>query len=123
MPGNEQIVRDFIHAWSRLDVGEILTYFTEDGVYHNMPAAPVSGQTNLRAFITAFLSSWTTTEWEIRNIVSSGDIVIAERMDRTKIGSKSVDLPCCGVFEMKDGKIKVWRDYFDMATYTKAIAR
>ena len=36
-------------------------------------------------------------------------------------GSKKVDLPCCGVFEMANGKIKVWRDYFDMATYTKPL--
>jgi limonene-1,2-epoxide hydrolase len=27
-----------------------------------------------------------------------------------------------GVFEMHNGKIRVWRDYFDLATYTKAIA-
>lgn len=54
--------------------------------------------------------------------MSAGPVVVAERMDRTKVGEKSVDLPCCGVFEMHDGKIKVWRDYFDMATYTRALA-
>ena len=54
------------------------------------------------------------------HIVGSGDIVFAERLDRTQAGEISVDLPCCGVFEMAEGKIKVWRDYFDMATYTKA---
>ena len=36
---------------------------------------------------------------------------------------KPVDLPCCGVFEMQDGKIKVWRDYFDMGTYVQALSR
>jgi limonene-1,2-epoxide hydrolase len=122
MPNNEEIVRDFINAWSRLDVAELTAYFTEDGVYHNMPSSPVSGQTQVRALIGAFLRNWTATEWEIINIISSGDIVIAERLDRTKMGGKSIDLPCCGVFEMSGGKIKVWRDYFDMATYTKAIA-
>ena len=121
MATNEQIVRDFIKAWSRLDATELVAYFTEDGVYHNMPTAPVSGQAQLRPFITAFLKGWTATNWEILTLVSSGDIVIAERIDRTRIGEKAVDLPCCGVFEMSGGKIKVWRDYFDMATYTKAI--
>jgi limonene-1,2-epoxide hydrolase len=38
------------------------------------------------------------------------------------MGDKSVDLPCCGVFEMTDGKIRVWRDYFDLGTYTRAAA-
>ena len=27
----------------------------------------------------------------------------------------------CGVFELSNGRIKVWRDYFDLATYTRAI--
>ncbi|MCH9784975.1 MAG: limonene-1,2-epoxide hydrolase, partial [Gammaproteobacteria bacterium] len=33
-----------------------------------------------------------------------------------------VDLPCCGVFLMEDGKIKLWRDYFDMGTYVSAMS-
>ena len=41
-------------------------------------------------------------------------------IDRTWIGEKAVVLPCCGVFEMEAGKIKVWRDYFDMTTFIKA---
>ena len=48
-------------------------------------------------------------------------MVIAERLDRTKAGDKSVDLPCTRVFEMRDGKIKVWRDYFDLGTGMKGI--
>jgi len=121
MSSNEQIIRDFIAAWSRFDVEELLDYFAEDGTYYNMPIAPVSGRDNLRPFIGAFLRGWTRTEWEILNIVAAGDIVIAERMDRTEMGDKKVALPCCGVFVMEDGKIKVWRDYFDMATYQRGM--
>jgi limonene-1,2-epoxide hydrolase len=87
-----------------------------------MPIAPVAGKQALRAFISAFLKGWTATDWEVLTLVSAGDTVIAERVDHIRMGDKSVDLPCCGVFELQNGKIKVWRDYFDMATYTKAIA-
>jgi limonene-1,2-epoxide hydrolase len=83
---------------------------------------PVSGRDNLRVFIGGFIRSWTTTTWDILNIVAKGDVVIVERLDRTKVGDKGVDLPCCGVFEMSGGKIRIWRDYFDLATFTKAIA-
>lgn len=122
MNDNEKIIRDFIAAWSRLNVDEIVSYFAEDGVYHNMPTQPVKGHANLRNFISAFLKSWTKTDWDVLNIVSQGNVVLAERLDRTIVGgSKKVDLPCCGVFEMANGKIKVWRDYFDMATYTKPL--
>jgi len=122
MADNIGIVRDFIAAWSRLDADELVGYFTDDGTYHNMPAAPVSGRENVRKLIKSFLSTWTATQWDVVNIVAAGDVVIAERIDRTRLGPKSVDLPCCGVFEMQGGKIKVWRDYFDMGTYVKAVS-
>jgi len=118
---NERIIRDFIAAWSRLDADELAGFFREDGVYHNMPARPVSGRANIRAFIAAFAKDWSATEWDVLNLVSSGDVVIAERLDRTVTGGKDVHLPCCGVFEMEGGLIRVWRDYFDMATYTNAL--
>ena len=113
MASNEEIIRNFIAAWSRLDVEELLDYFAEDGVYYNMPIAPVSGRANLRPFIGAFLKDWTRTDWEILNIVGVGNVVIAERMDHTELGDKKVAL--------ENGKIKVWRDYFDMATYQRAL--
>ena len=122
MSDNEQIIRDFIQAWSRLDAGELAAFFTEDGVYHNMPTTPVVGRAAVRGFIGSFLKSWTATEWEIVSLVSAGDIVVAERVDRTRMGDKTVDLPCCGVFEMQGGKIRVWRDYFDMGAYARAMA-
>ncbi len=118
---NEQIIRDFIAAWSRLEAQELVTYFAEDGTYYNMPTAPVSGHANLQAFIHGFLKSWDKTDWEIINILAQGDLVIAERMDRTVVAGRKVDLPCVGIFEMEDGKIKVWRDYFDLATFTGAV--
>lgn len=122
MSTNERVVREFLAAWSRLDTNEIVGFFTANGVYRNMMSKPVAGQDALRNFIGGFIKDWTRTDWDVLNIVSRGDIVIVERLDRTMIGSKSVDLPCCGVFELQAGKINVWRDYFDLATYSKAIA-
>jgi limonene-1,2-epoxide hydrolase len=122
MANNADIIRNFINAWSRLDADELVEYFTADGTYYNMPTAPVSGHANLRAFIKGFLRGWTSTQWDVINLIAQGDLVIAERVDRTKVGAKAVDLPCCGVFEMQNGKIKVWRDYFDLGTFMKAVS-
>ena len=122
MASNEQIVCDFIAAWSRLDADEIVAFFTADGTYHNMMNKPVSGHANLRAFIGGFIKDWTETTWDVLTIVSRGDVVIAERLDRTRVGAKAVDLPCCGVFELSEGKIRIWRDYFDLATFRRAMA-
>ena len=123
MTENERTIRNFIAAWSRLDVGEIVSYFAADGVYHNMPFKPVRGHAALKDFISNYIRDWTGTEWDILTLVSAGDVVVAERLDRTKLGDRAVDLPCCGIFEMRDGKISLWRDYFDLATYTSGISK
>jgi len=119
---NEQIIRGFIAAWSNLDADELVSYFTEDGVYFNIPTAPVQGEANIRQFIGGFIANWTKTDWDIISLLAEGDLVMVERLDRTVVGDKKVDLPCFGVFEMQDGKIKVWRDYFDMNTFVSAMA-
>jgi limonene-1,2-epoxide hydrolase len=123
MSDNVQTIKDFIAAWSNLDSDELVGYFSEDGIYYNMPTQPVQGKEQLKQFIGSFISNWTKTNWDTLNIISKGDVVIAERLDRTEVGDIKVDLPCCGVFEMEEGKIKVWRDYFDMGTYTRPFSK
>lgn len=118
---NKQIIREFIEAWSTLDADKLAEFFTQDGVYHNIPASAVAGRDNVREFIKGFIANWTATRWEIVSIVEDGDIVVAERIDRTDMGDKHVDLPCLGIFELYEGKIRVWRDYFDLGTYMKAL--
>lgn len=122
MPENERIVRAFIADWSMLDAQTVVAYFTSDGVYHNMMLPPVAGHEQLLKFIGSFLEGWSETRWEVVNLLSRGDLVVAERVDHTRIGDKRVSLPCVGIFEMRDGKISVWRDYFDQDTYRKAFA-
>jgi limonene-1,2-epoxide hydrolase len=121
MADNEQVIRNFIAAWSRLDAAELAGYFTDDGCYHNIPAQPVRGREAVEQFIRGFTATWTATEWDIVSIASDGNRVFAERVDRTRTSQGDVDLPCVGVFEMHDGKIREWRDYFDLNTYMKAM--
>ncbi|NKB97093.1 MAG: SgcJ/EcaC family oxidoreductase [Pseudomonadales bacterium] len=122
MAKNAEIIKGFIASWSNMDPDALASYFTDDGTYHNMPAKPVAGRENITQFIKVFLETWTETSWDILNIVEDGDVVVCERLDRTKTPQGNVDLPCVGVFEMQNGKIHVWRDYFDMATFTRAMS-
>jgi limonene-1,2-epoxide hydrolase len=119
---NIETIQNFIQAWSRLDPTELSDYFTEGGSYYNMPIQPVVGKENIKIFIENFVASWKETDWEILNIAEDGDTVFCERIDKTKSTNGGVDLPCCGVFEMENGKIRVWRDYFDLGTYTKGMS-
>lgn len=118
---NIAVIKAFIEAWSSLDPEQLAGYFSEDGTYHNMPAQPVSGRENVKQFIAGFLSTWTETQWDVLNILGDGNLVIAERLDRTRTSQGDVDLPCVGVFEMENGKISVWRDYFDLGTFMNAM--
>jgi len=93
------------------------------GTYHNMPLAPISGRAHIEAMIRNFTASWTDTRWEILTLVSAGNVVVAERIDRTRAGDRSVELPIVGVFELEQGRIKTWRDYFDLGTYAQALSQ
>ena len=44
--------------------------------------------------------------------------MLTERIDRFVLNGKSIALPVMGSFELTpDGKIKAWRDYFDMQQF------
>lgn len=116
------IIRRFCAAWSNLDTDEMMAYFADAPVYHNMPGPPATGTEAVRRTIDGFLKTWQKTDWELLNIAADGNTVFAERIDRTDAGGKHVDLPVVGVFELQDGKIKVWRDYFDLGTYMRAMS-
>jgi len=44
---------------------------------------------------------------------------MTERVDVFKLPAKSFELPVMGTFEVSEGKISAWRDYFDMNQFTK----
>lgn len=111
------VVREFCEAWSRRDVDELLGYFTEDAVYHNIPLQPAEGRGAIRSILELFVPPSQEISFEILRIAADGQVVHTERVDRFVMGDKRVDLPVAGVFEVRDGKIAAWRDYFDLQTW------
>jgi len=116
---NEDVVRGFCDAWSRRDAEELLAYFSDDAVYHNIPMAPVEGKAAIREVFGMFLPPSERIEFEMRNIAAAGDVVFTERVDRFVLAGRNVELPVAGVFELKNGLITAWRDYFDFATWQR----
>lgn len=115
---NEMLVRRFCDAFSRRDIDELVGYFAEDGVYHNIPLAPAVGRAAIRATLETFVPGSPEMRFEMRNIASSGSVVFTERIDHLSFGGTSVSLPVAGVFEIDNGQISAWRDYFDMQMLT-----
>jgi limonene-1,2-epoxide hydrolase len=116
------VVRRFIETWKTRDMDRILGFFTDDCVYHNIPLDPVQGPAAIRAVLESFAKLSTAIEWELLQIAETeGGAVLTERVDRFEIGGKWVALPVMGAFELRDGKICAWRDYFDMSQFTSQL--
>ena len=118
----EKIVSDFCKAFERKNIDEIMGYFSDDAVYHNMPMEPAKGKPAIKETINSFLPGSDRIEFKILHTASNGNIVFNERIDMIDMGEKRVELPVAGMFEVRGGKITLWRDYFDLPTYTKQIS-
>ncbi|HEX2849697.1 MAG TPA: limonene-1,2-epoxide hydrolase family protein [Acidimicrobiales bacterium] len=114
---NEDLVRSFCLAFARRDIEEILGFFADDAVYHNIPLAPASGKDAIRATLETFVPGSPEIEFVLLNMASSGSVVFTERIDRMTFGGNPVELPVAGVFEIEAGKITAWRDYFDLQQF------
>jgi limonene-1,2-epoxide hydrolase len=122
MPSGIALIEDFVDAFNHKDVDRIMTFFTDDAVYHNLPMEPVRGAAAVRKAIEAYVPTSTSIDWEILHISQAGETVLTERVDRFVIGGKSIALPVMGAFDLDQGKIKAWRDYFDLATWTRQMS-
>lgn len=124
--GPESTLKEFFEAWSRLNVDRIVDFFTDDAVFHNIPLEPATGKDSIRETINGLFSGLlkgvTQLKIEILCTVSSGGIVFDERVDSFELNGKWVSLPVVGVFEIApSGKIRAWRDYFDLEMLMKQI--
>ena len=116
----QAVVEQFIDAWNRMDFDAIIDVLDEDVFYHNIPMAPVRGRKAVRDYLKG---AWRfdSVEWQTINIASDGNIVLTERADNFVINGTDVSLPVMGAFEVVDGRIKAWRDYFDLAGYKRQL--
>lgn len=72
MERNERVVRDFCAAWLRRDLDELVSYFTPDAVYHNVPTDPKVGTAEIREFFAAFLELMELIDLEVVNAAQNG---------------------------------------------------
>lgn len=60
-------------------------------------------------------------DWVVLRQTCSGNIVMNERIDRFKMPDGTwLEIPLMGVFDVENGKITRWVDYFDLAKMRKA---
>jgi limonene-1,2-epoxide hydrolase len=112
-----EIVRRFLKAMEPLDYVTALALVSPTCVYINPPPiGEVSGPEGIRAVLEPFFSPTLENEFKVLRESATDGIEFMERLDRHRLKDKWVELPVTGVFEVKDGLITYWRDYFDAAT-------
>jgi len=113
-----EVVRRFCAAWSdNVGTAELAAFFTDDAVYHNIPLEPVAGRDaiadNIDSFVRPGPPGIESIDFRVMNIAANGPVVMTERVDVFSLRDKSFELQVMGTFEVADGKISAWRDYFD----------
>jgi limonene-1,2-epoxide hydrolase len=116
----DELVRQFINALVARDLDGAAAMVSEDFEYDNVPMGKAFGPQALTSTLAGFFGMCTNIDWQILRQTSSGDMtngtVLNERDDRVEIHGRWATLPVAGVFEIKNGKLTLWRDYFDKQT-------
>ena len=117
MHANDTLVREFLLLWEQRDTDKLVAACTEDAVWHHRPLPPAVGRDGIREFAQRF-ADVPGGPYEILLQVADDRVVMNERLDRVTFGGRLAELRACGVFEIEDGRIKAWRDYFDTGSLT-----
>ncbi len=111
---NERLVTQFCLDWAKRDVNLLADYLADDIVYQMFEGRPdIIGREAFIKELGGFLTNLKEVEWEIVRTHAIGNLVINDRIDHF-IGAdedRSMHFSIAGFFLVKDGKIKVWKDY------------
>ena len=118
------IAETFVAHWNANRVEEALAMLSEDVLYDNVPYPDINGREAVRKFHLDFgMGTTLRADWKIVNISAAGNVVLNERVDDFHHSSGAViSLPVMGTLTVDDGRITVWRDYFDSAAMERQLA-
>ncbi|TFU05946.1 hypothetical protein EUV02_02690 [Polymorphobacter arshaanensis] len=111
-----ETVKAFMKLMEPLDYDNAVKLIAANCEYTNMPMGTVTGPAGVRAVLEPFFAPTLENEFRVLREAAVGNTVFLERLDRHRLATGWVELPVNGVYEVENGKITVWRDYFDLAT-------
>ena len=117
-----EVVADFMAMWDTPGGWRkaMEKYLVEDSVYENIGMSKCVGKDECLAFADWY-DKLSGGGWMVAKTLTtavSGNMVLNERIDDMVSGDGSISIttPVMGSFEVEDGKILVWRDYFDTSS-------
>ncbi|MEZ0339319.1 limonene-1,2-epoxide hydrolase family protein [Mycobacterium sp. pV006] len=109
----EEVVRAELTAWGRNDVDEVMSHFADDATFYIGPDYPqLQGRDAIHALMKAFFRRGQCVDLEIHHLAVDGDVVLMERHDHWIVEGTQKSWPVMGAYEVRDGKITAWREYF-----------
>ncbi len=120
-----EIAERFFAHWSNNRIDEALLMLADDVLYDNVPFPDIVGRAAVAAFHREFgIGTEFSLDWRVTHIAAAGNVVLNERIDvfRHRNGG-TVTLPVMGTLTVDDGRITVWRDYFDPADFDRQLAK
>jgi limonene-1,2-epoxide hydrolase len=119
---NARIVEDFLKALEHQNFETFDALLADDVVYQNVGLPTVRGRRRVVKMMRG-MEGRMGFEVKFHRNVAEGSTVLNERTDAMIIGPVRLQFWICGVFEVHDGRITLWRDYFDLFDCTKALVR
>jgi limonene-1,2-epoxide hydrolase len=117
------VVRGFLTALAADDIDTALRLIDDDIVYDNVSLPTIRGRRRFEQGARAFSRRNIAFEVKIHRLAADGASVLTERTDAITFRGYRTQFWVCGVFEVHDGKITLWRDYFDWQAVTRASLR
>ncbi len=112
-----ETVTAFIRAIEADDLDTACSLVGANCEYDNVPMGKVFGPEAIRDLLAPMLSAASTIDWVVHRQAVDGPVVFNERLDRFEMPFGWLEIPVTGVWEVHDGAITLWRDYFDETTY------
>ena len=125
-PGDAaSVVTEFFRRMEAQDVERAMDLMTEDAVWINVSLPTVRGRARIERAVRLMLGR-VSLRAQLHHVATESNVVLTERTDELAFGRFAQRFWVYGRFEMRDGKIAVWRDAFDWldlaVSFVRAVA-
>lgn len=107
-----RVVEDFFAALTDMDVDRAAERLTPDVRWQNTGLPTVRGRVNVMRALRVANRPGCRFDAVMHHIVGDGDAVLTERTDTLYVGPLRSSFWVCGTFELRGGRIAVWRDRY-----------
>ncbi|MDT0307735.1 limonene-1,2-epoxide hydrolase family protein [Streptomyces sp. DSM 44917] len=117
-----RVVTAFLEALEELDADRALTFLAPGVLYQNVSLPSVRGRRAVGRVLRLLARTCTDFEARVHRVAGNGPVVLTERTDVLVFGAFRARFWVCGIFEVHDGRITLWRDYFDWLALLRGAA-